>query len=255
MENLPAPQMMPRSELTLVIPWLPPVIIGVAIVLASAIGSYAFYAVRSFDNVLTVTGSAKQHVTSDTVKWRLNVVRKVTESSMQGGYPLLAKDIDSVKTFLKSHSVADDAVTVSQVYVEEQYKYGSDQSGPREFNLRQEIVIESKDVAAIDALSKNLSEVVAKGIFIQGNYLEFYVSNLPDLRVSLLGAAVTDAKARAVEIAKAGGKSVGGLKSASSGVVQVLAPNSIEITDYGSYDTQSIEKDVMVTARATFFVR
>jgi hypothetical protein len=169
---------------------------------------------------------------------------------------LLAKDLESVKNFLKTNGVQDDAITISQVFVEEIYKYDPNgANGPREFNLRQEVVVQSKDVKGIDVLSKNITELASKGVFLQGNQLEYFVSNLPELRVSLLGDAVKDAKARAVEIAKAGGQSVGALKAASSGVVQVLAPNSIEVTDYGSYDTQSIEKDVMVTARATFFVR
>jgi hypothetical protein len=73
--------------------------------------------------------------------------------------------------------------------------------------------------------------------------------------VSLVGQAIADAKARAVQIAKAGGSSVGALKSASSGVVQVLAPSSTNVEDYGSYDTSTIEKEVMVTARATFYVK
>jgi len=37
--------------------------------------------------------------------------------------------------------------------------------------------------------------------------------------------------------------------------VQVLSPNSIEVSDYGSYDTQTIQKEVMVTARAVFLLK
>jgi hypothetical protein len=70
-----------------------------------------------------------------------------------------------------------------------------------------------------------------------------------------LGEAITDAKARAEEIAKSGGAKVGKLMSASSGVVQVLAPNSTNVEDYGSYDTSTIQKEVSVTARASFGVR
>jgi hypothetical protein len=70
-----------------------------------------------------------------------------------------------------------------------------------------------------------------------------------------LGQAIADAKARAVEIAKSGGASIGKLKSASSGVVQVMAPNSTNVEDYGSYDTSTIDKEVSVTARAAFVVR
>jgi hypothetical protein len=78
---------------------------------------------------------------------------------------------------------------------------------------------------------------------------------LSDLRVSLLGDALKDAKARANEIARASNQNIGKLKSASSGVVQVLAPNSTDTSDYGTYDTSTINKDISVTVRATFVVR
>jgi len=39
------------------------------------------------------------------------------------------------------------------------------------------------------------------------------------------------------------------------GVVQVMPVNSVEISDYGTYDTGSIEKEVMVTVKALFILR
>jgi hypothetical protein len=35
-------------------------------------------------------------------------------------------------------------------------------------------------------------------------------------------------------------------------VVQVLPVNSVDVSDYGSYDTQNIEKEISVTVRAAF---
>ena len=64
--------------------------------------------------------------------------------------------------------------------------------------------------------------------------------------------AIKDAKSRAEKIAEGTGRKVGSVQEASSGVVQVLTPNSIEVSDYGSYDTSSIEKEVMVTVKASF---
>lgn len=244
-----------NTTLRVLVPVFIPIILGVSFVVSAAIGAYAFYAVHSLDNVLSVTGSAKVAVTSDSVKWRISIVRKVSEQNIPNGYPLLTKDLEVSKAFLGAHGIPEDAITVSQVFVEEIYNYNQNTGGPRQFNLRQEILVSSKDVVAVDALSKNIGELAGKGVFVSSNFLEFYVSNLPELRISLLADAVKDAKARATEIAKAGGRGVGSLKSASSGVVQVLAPNSVEIADYGSYDTGSLQKEVMVTARATFFVR
>ncbi len=239
-----------------VVPVYVPLILGLSFVLAAALGSYTFYAVRSLDNVLTVTGSAKTHVTSDSVKWTLDMTRKVSESNMQSGYPLLAGDLTAVQAFLKANNIPDSAITVSQVFVEEIYNYNSSgNAGPRQFNLRQEVSVQSSDVSGINVLSKNINQLADKGVFISTNNLEFSVSNLADLRVSLLADAIKDARARAEQIAKAGGTKVGALKSASSGVVQVLAPNSVDVSDYGTYDTQSLDKDVTVTAHATFFVQ
>ena len=85
--------------------------------------------------------------------------------------------------------------------------------------------------------------------------MEYYISSLPELRVSLLGEAVKDAESRANSLAEASGKRVGKLKSASSGVVQVLSTNSTDISDYGSYDTSQINKQVMVTVKASFTLK
>lgn len=242
------------STLNVMLPWYVPAIIGAALVLSSVVGSYTFYAVRSLDNVLTVTGSTKTRVTSDSVKWTLSISRKVTEAGVPLGYKELDRDLEAVKEFLKANGVTDEELTTMPVALEEIYRYDGN-TGPREFNLRQNIVVLSSNVTVIDALAKRVSEVTSKGILVSNNWLEFYVTNLPELRISLLGDAVKDARARAEEIAIAGEQRVGSLKSASSGVVQVLSPNSIEVADYGQYDTQSIEKDVFVTVRATFFVR
>ncbi|MBV9349127.1 MAG: SIMPL domain-containing protein [Patescibacteria group bacterium] len=239
------------ARMHLILPPYIPLIMGGAFVIASAIASYAFYSVHALDNVLSVTGSAKKEVTADTVKWTIDITRKVGETNMQSGYPLLAQDLGAIQDFLKQNNVPDSAVTISQVFTEQQYN----NNGPVEYNLRQEVTVNSKDVEGLNALAKNISALSAKGIFISNNQLEFYISNLPELRVSLLADAIKDAKARATELAKAGGQSIGVLRSASSGVVQVLPPNSVDVSDYGQYDTQSIQKEVMVTARASFSVR
>lgn len=51
------------------------------------------------------------------------------------------------------------------------------------------------------------------------------------------------------------GKKVGSLKSVSMGVVQVLQPNSVDVSDYGMYDTSTVEKEIMITVKATFTLK
>jgi len=64
-----------------------------------------------------------------------------------------------------------------------------------------------------------------------------------------------DAQNRATSISKTTGQKVGSLKSATMGVVQVTQPNSVDISDYGNYDVSTIEKEVMITVRASFSLK
>jgi hypothetical protein len=142
--------------------------------------------------------------------------------------------------------------------VEQTYQpYGQDNSntGPREYVLRQRMEVSGSDINKITELAKNVQPLVNQGVFFTTDAVEYYYSKLPDLRVELLGEAVKDAQVRAREIAKNSSRGVGTLKSADMGVVQVLPVNSVNISDYGNYDTSSIQKEVMVTVKTAFTLR
>lgn len=231
---------------------VPSAILGVALILSAVIGSYVFNKVQSLGNVLSVTGSAKQSVTADTAKWVLSTSRIVPESGVISAYASVSANALKIKEYLIKNGIATDGVAISPVFVDE---YWSGNNQVRQLNVHQDITVTSKDVHKIKTLSENLGNLAQQGVTFSPQSPQYFVSNLPELRVSLLGQAVTDAHRRAEEIGKSTGQTVGKLKSASSGVVQVVQSNSIDVSDYGQYDTSTIEKDVMVTVRAVFLVR
>ena len=188
--------------------------------------------------------------------WRIEVRRTAFTNNTTVNYLQVAKDAAIVANYFKSQNLASSTVTESVISTDE--NYNQDQNAPKTYNIHEAIIVQTADVDAIDKLSRELGILTSKvsvDTLVSPMQPEYYVSSLPQLRVSLVGQAVKDAKARAIEIAKSGGSSVGALKSASSGVVQVLAPNSTSVEDYGSYDTSTIQKQVMVTARAVFYVK
>lgn len=229
------------------------IMLGLGIVIAASIGSYAFYRVHTLGNTLSVTGSATQKVEADTANWTIAVNRTALESEVPSTQTKVASDASQVVAFFKDAGVSDDDITTSTVYVDQ--IFSSDSNAPRSYTVHEDITMKSNDPQKVDALSKDLGKLLSKGVLVSAQAPQYYVSNLPELRVSLIGKAVQDAKARAAEIAKATGQKVGALESASGGVVQVMAPNSVDVTDYGSYDTSTIEKQVMVTTHATFYLR
>jgi hypothetical protein len=85
--------------------------------------------------------------------------------------------------------------------------------------------------------------------------VQYLYTKLADIRSNLFAEAIKDARVRAEAIASTSGGKVGKIKSAATGVVQVLPPQSSDVTDYGTFDTSTMNKEVMVTARATFNLR
>ena len=248
MELLPPGRVMPQRGMVAAA-----AVLALGIIVAAGIGAYAFYQVRSLDNTLSVTGSATQSVQADAAKWSVSVMRSAFETTVPSTQARVSSDAQAVVNFFATAGIAADKIRVSPVSVDQDYN--SDANAPKRYTIREQVTVQSDNPELIDKLSKDIGSLVGKGILVSANQPEYYVSTLPDIRVALIGQAVTDAKARAMEIASSTGQRVGALKSASSGVVQVMAPNSVDVADYGSYDTSTIDKQVMVTARATFFLK
>ncbi len=235
---------------------IPAAILGVAFIIAIIIAGGFALSAKNSGNTLTATGSAKVHVTSDSAKFSGSVIAYGSQFELPTRYREIDQSTTKVKAYLLANGVTESELTISPVTQFEQYDYRNDGlPSAKQFQLSQVISVDSTDVEKITKISNGITEVARSGVLFQTNGAQYYYSKLADLRVSLLGDAIKDSKARAKEIAKASGASVGKLKSATSGVVQVLAPNSIDTSDYGTYDTSTIEKDVMVTVRATFIIR
>jgi len=230
--------------------------IGAALVVTMIIGGLFYISKTNSNDILTVTGSARKEVMSDTVVWKTAITRSVGYTELKTGYAQMSRDLELVKSFLTKNSVPETAITIQPIMMNEDWN----NSGPvpqeyKRYTLTQYIEIKSTDVEGITKLAQNITELINQGMLFQSYGLEYYFTDLVSLRVEMLSDAVADAKARAQSMARAGGGRVGALQSASSGVVQVLSRGSVEVSDYGSYDTSKIEKDVMVTVRATFGVK
>jgi hypothetical protein len=228
-------------------------LVGLGIVLAALIGAYTFYQIRSFDNTLTVTGSTSKQVTSDHVKWVGTINRVVKLTTLKQGYTDMAKDIVIVQDFLREKNIPADQVVISPVFMDQ--NWDQNQGAEKTYTLRQTIDINSQDVVGITEISKNINPLIDKGVVFSTQSLEYTYTKLPEERVAMLAFALQDANARASKLAESSGKSVGQLKSASSGVVQVMSAGSTDVSDYGMYDTSKIEKNIMMTVKATFTLK
>lgn len=225
-------------------------ILGLCFILGMIVASYTFYHIKVLENTMTVTGSAKEKVNSDTVRWIGEFSRTVPITDLKIGMQNIKEDEKKIFQFLKNQNLDEKEITFSVVQVEEPWRY--DLNAPKEYRLTQRVFVNSNEVEKVTGLAKNLQPIVDEGINFSTVSLEYYYSKLPDLRIKLISQAVEDAKKRAEAIAQSTGRKIKFIKSASTGVVQVLAPNSIDISDYGTYDTSTMEKEVMLTVKVEF---
>ncbi len=225
-------------------------ILGLSLIISASIGAFAFYSIRSTDTI-TSTGSVKKSVVSDQVKWTSSITRQATASTLKNGYLALDNDLKSVKNFLITNGVAEKDIIISHVILNEVWEQYP--SADKKYTLIQNIEINSNEVEKITALAKNTAPLITeKNIIFTTNSLEYFYSKLPETRIELLASAVEDARTRASQLISASNSKIGKLKSASAGVVQVMAPNSVDVSDYGIYDTSHVNKEIFITVRATF---
>lgn len=222
-------------------------VLGLSLIAASVVVSYTILGIKNGDNIITVSGSAKQKVVADNGRWSARFSRTVSKDQIKDGYEQMKNDENKIREFLKSQGI--DTYEISPIFMNEMYK--SDNS-PKEYNLTQDLEVKSNEPLKLKEVAKNSEVIATQGVLFQPNGVEYYYSKLPELRVSLLPEAIKDARARAGMIADTSGLSVSSVKSVSMGVVQVLAEGSIDVSDYGSYDTSTIDKEVMVTVKTTF---
>lgn len=217
----------------------------------AAIAAYTTYDIKLSRDSVEVTGSAKEVVTADSARWIMNLETKTGVADQQAGYARLEAASAKIASYLESQGFTEfetPAITTMPNYTYPQFGEPIFTG----FTVVRQIIVRSSDIEKINALANTIEPFMGAGYTVSTQTVELTYSKLDEMRVKLLSQAIADAKARAEAIASESGRSVGVLRNASSGVVQVLPAGGVDISDYGMYDTQSVNKEVMVTVRATF---
>jgi uncharacterized protein len=229
----------------------------VAIAAAIAFGaislSGAARAIGRKDDVLSVTGSARRPITADLGIWEGSVV--VQAGSVSDAYAEVTRYTDRVRAWLTARKLPDGAVTVRPV--ETQRMMAVNENGQETgqlvgYKLTQAIEVRLPDAKALQTLAQEISALAGDGIPISAEKPRYLYTKLPELRVAMMGEATADARARAEAIAKAAGSTVGLVRSAQTGVVQITPRFSTEVSDYGMNDETSIEKDITTVVKISF---
>jgi len=238
---------------------LPQVIIAVAIVLTALIFSNAFQNRNKANNIISVTGLGSKDFVSDLIVWSGSFTQK--SMNLKEAYALLDKDRDNIKTYMISKGLKNENIIFMAVNINKEFDNTYDETGKRVrstftgYRLTQTVQIESNEVDKVESISREVSELINKGIEFYSNYPEYYYTKLSELKVEMIAEATKDANTRAQKIAENAGSRVGRLKRADMGVFQIIAQNSSEDFSWGgSFNTTSKRKTATITVKLNYEV-
>lgn len=233
----------------------PGVALGIGLVVAALVFGWFYSSAKKGDEAITVTGSAKRRITSDLVVWSAGVSAQTPQ--LADSYAQLANSIPRIKQYLLSKGIAEDQMTVSAITTttnKGRDRDGNETSEILGYTLTQQIEVRSTDVAKISQVAREATELINQGILIESTAPKYYYTKMGDLKVEMLGEAAKDAKERAEKIASSTGNSIGSVRSAKMGVLQITAADSTDVSDYGVYDTSTIDKDMTAVVNVSFAV-
>jgi len=207
------------------------------------------------EQTLRVTGSARKRIRSDRAIWRVVIMGK--NANLQEAYRILQAGVDKVKKFLDTRGFPEVEVKIGSIDTTTYYikdEKGRDTRKVDEYHLSRGFTITSTRLEEISSASAEVTELLSEGVLVVSSAPDFIYTKIADLKVEIIGEASKDARARAEKIVTNAGCRLGEVRSARMGVLQITRPDSTEVSDYGIYDTSTIEKDATAVVGLTITI-
>jgi uncharacterized protein len=223
-----------------------------------AAGTWERVKTKPKDHSIRVTGSATKRIVSDLIQWSATIA--VENPDRSAAYSLLKDHAAQVVAYLTEAGVAKDDIRVMSAQVSERYESEVVGTGEERverqvlagFHLEQRIVVSSHDVTGVEKASREVTQLLERGISISSDAPEYHYTKLGDLKIEMRAEAAKDARARAENIVEPAGGTLGGLIGADMGVININPPNSRSSSWDGNNDTSTVDKDIITIVHATF---
>jgi hypothetical protein len=226
--------------------------LSIAVIVAGIVLAHAFRDVKKRRDTITVTGSAREPITANQASWRLTVTEQKRNAA--DASRLLRGEVTAVKAFLREGGISEEDVTLPPITINKVQRRIASKRFVTEYVLAQSFQITTGDVDKLDATAGSVTTLLEQGLTLTVGRLSYSSTELTEARLKALQAATKNASERAKTIVEGVGGHLGGVRSASLGVYQIVPRNSNEISDYGINDTSTKDKDVIAVVSVTFGV-
>jgi hypothetical protein len=239
------------------------IILGVLLALGMSTAGYLLGAqakqIGGQRQSISVKGLAEKPVRADIAEWTVGV--QALGPTFAEALKKSRTALPELKQFLiaqgfNAAAMRDSPEDVAEHYVEQENVKGNVHNVQQGYEAHQSIVLTSSDLVRVEAAYRAIVQFQADGHPVTYSAPLFLVSNLEDVKMSLIGAATQNAKARAEEFAKHGGAKVGSMRNASQGAFYILpAGANTDLGDYGgAYDKSTVEKKARVVVTIEYAI-
>jgi len=181
---------------------------------------------RAADRSVTVKGLAEKDVEADYAVWPLGFRRAGTDFGVV--QRALAEDRDRVVGFLKGQGFVDAEIEVRPLQVQDLYarEYGGNQ--PLRFQGTGQVLVKSAKPTAVEAAALAVDPLIQSGVQLAGANdgpagPRYQLRGFNEVKAPLLAEATRHAREQAQKFAAEAGATLGHLRSANQGVIQIGA--------------------------------
>ncbi len=224
-------------------PLLPAALLALGLALGGALAGAGFARMRTSDRTVSVKGVSERDARADLAIWPLRII--AADDDLAAANASLARQLATVQQFLAEHQLAPDsggaagAARVNQVTLQDfavqdarTNQYGNakeaEQRGNR-FVVRETIVVRSAAPERVQAASQQVATLVQRGVVLAsseggsgGSGPTYLFKQFSAMKPALIAEATARAREAAEQFARDSKSSLGGIRSASQGSVEIL---------------------------------
>jgi hypothetical protein len=218
-------------------------------------------------NGITVSGTAERFVTSDRGLISLELKKDSLGTSDSEAQKDLSNAREALVAYLISNGIEEEDIDILAYVSSPQCSLRQTSNwdnciGKKYNEYYQTINVASNDVLKIKDLSLTINSKVNTNLMKYFSNVEllvqdtqYFYTKLPTIKTEMLNESTKNAFERAEAIAKSTGNAAGAVITASQGVFQITSKDSTDSSDYGSYDTSTIDKKITAVVRVSFKVK
>lgn len=210
---------------------------------------------ESRSKTITVKGYARERITSDQATWR--VVAQGSGETLADAFEELSHNTEAIRAMLLGRAFGEDEVRLEAIETETTLardEHGNRTTRVESYTLTRAITVQTGEVDRVHEASGELTDLLGQGVRLIAGTPSYTIADAEPIKIRLIGGATDNARQRAREIAANSGGSLGPVRNANQGVMQITKPASTSVRSYGQYDTSTIDKDISIVMTLTFQV-